>query len=470
MGKHNRQRRADKHRTRRRHEARSSGSSPGPYTGPDPGGHHPGPRPNSGSGHDPEQARADAARMLVAASVALRDQDLDTFHTYVVILAEGPPTPDGHGLVDRAVDTVLGQAIGRTWRSGWQPEDVVRVAERKIDRVAASLARDVIAADTATYRTPEIHPRWRDQVSAVGASVWWSPDAPHLGQWARRSSISRADAVSAAIALLAFLHHAPPLPMLCPPPGAANQAMPQAGAWSAPRAASAPMLERIRALLTKAESTTFPEEAEALSVKAQELMATHSIDRIALAAERGEDPRPIGRRIGIDDPYAPAKSVLLGAVASANRCRAVWTQDLGFSTVFGAEADVDAVDVLFTSLLTQATAALQVADRKRAAAGLGRARSFRQSFRVGYAARIGSRLAEVVAATEQAAGASHGADLLPVLAGHEEDVEAAVGEAFPEVAYRSLSASNSGGWAAGMAAAELASLRIHPEVDRTASA
>ena len=33
------------------------------------------------------------------------------------------------------------------------------------------------------------------------------------------------------------------------------------------------VLGRVRALLAKAESTTFPEEAEALTAKAQELMA-----------------------------------------------------------------------------------------------------------------------------------------------------------------------------------------------------
>ncbi|RST20878.1 bifunctional 3'-5' exonuclease/DNA polymerase [Streptomyces sp. WAC04770] len=44
------------------------------------------------------------------------------------------------------------------------------------------------------------------------------------------------------------------------------------------------MLTRIRALLAKAEATGFPEEAEALTAKAQELMARHSIDEALLAA------------------------------------------------------------------------------------------------------------------------------------------------------------------------------------------
>ena len=47
------------------------------------------------------------------------------------------------------------------------------------------------------------------------------------------------------------------------------------------------MLSRIRALLAKAEATEYAEEAEALSARAQELMAKYSIDQALLAAESG---------------------------------------------------------------------------------------------------------------------------------------------------------------------------------------
>ena len=42
------------------------------------------------------------------------------------------------------------------------------------------------------------------------------------------------------------------------------------------------MLARIRALLAKAEATTFVEEADAFTAKAQELMARHAIDAAAV--------------------------------------------------------------------------------------------------------------------------------------------------------------------------------------------
>jgi hypothetical protein len=59
---------------------------------------------------------------------------------------------------------------------------------------------------------------------------------------------------------------------------------------------------------------------------------------------------------------------------------------------------------------------------------------------------------------------ARGADLLPVLTGHAEDVDRAMRVAFPDVAHRSVSVSNGAGWASGMAAAEVASLTVHPEV------
>ena len=60
--------------------------------------------------------------------------------------------------------------------------------------------------------------------------------------------------------------------------------------------------------------------------------------------------------------------------------------------MIGFSADLDAVELLFTSLLVQASAALQRAGGKRDAAGRSRTRSFRQSFLVAYAVRIGERL------------------------------------------------------------------------------
>jgi hypothetical protein len=86
------------------------------------------------------------------------------------------------------------------------------------------------------------------------------------------------------------------------------------------------LLAKVRALLAKAESTTFETEAEALTAKVQELMARHRIDRALLdAGGHQPDEQPIGRRIGTENPYADAKAALLGKVARADGCKAVWS-------------------------------------------------------------------------------------------------------------------------------------------------
>jgi hypothetical protein len=165
----------------------------------------------------------------------------------------------------------------------------------------------------------------------------------------------------------------------------------------------------------------------------------------------------MGVRVSIDDPYANAKSHLLHGVALANRCRAVYAPALGFSTLLGHEIDVDTVELLYSSLLVQATTAMVAAGRHVDWAGRSRTRSFRQSFLLAYATRIAARLKEANQA--MVAEAQAGTNLLPVLASRENAVEEAVAKAFPRLSRNRASATNQAGWAAGTAAANVASLR-----------
>jgi hypothetical protein len=220
------------------------------------------------------------------------------------------------------------------------------------------------------------------------------------------------------------------------------------------------MLTRIRALLAKAEATGFPEEAEALTTKAQELMARHSIDEALLAARTHSKEAPGACRIGVDAPYETAKAILLDAVASANRCRAVWNSDLGFSTVVGFEPDLEAVELLYTSLLVQGTAAMAKAEAGQRAGGRKRTKTFRQSFLMAYVQRLGARLAadtaRVTAASVSEEGAAAG-DLLPVLAARDVAVTDAADRMFPETtSTRVRGVSDGEGWAHGTAAADRA--------------
>jgi hypothetical protein len=176
---------------------------------------------------------------------------------------------------------------------------------------------------------------------------------------------------------------------------------------------------------------------------------------------------PAARRLGVDDPYAQAKSLLLHVVADANRCRAVWMGDLGFSTVFGFPVDLEVVDVLYTSLLVQATTSMMAVGATAGAGQRPRSRSFRQSFLVAYATRIGQRLRESASDSVAEAQVAHGDALLPVLAGRAHDVDAVCDAAFPRLRSQRLAAHDGWGWAAGATAADQASLAVGPHLTST---
>jgi hypothetical protein len=248
---------------------------------------------------------------------------------------------------------------------------------------------------------------------------------------------------------IALLSSIPPLPEVAPRRPAAR--------------ADDAMLAKIRALLAKAESTTFPEEAESLSAKAQELMARHRIDHVLLGDD--DTDGPVGRRIWLDDPYADAKAQVLAAVARANACRSVMLSGLGCAHVTGFASDLDVVELLHTSLLVQATSAMAAAGPQRDGRGRSRTRSFRQSFLIAYAWRIGQRLQETSesVATEVAA---REATLLPALVRRERRVEDEVARAFPMAERKTYSVTNQAGWVAGTVAADAADLAIGPSVER----
>lgn len=300
------------------------------------------------------------------------------------------------------------------------------------------------ATDQRSAPVPVEDERWSAQSAAIAADAGSGPPAR---PWPEHLAL--------AVQALSLLLHLPPLPRLAPSPATGGGGGGRSGA----------VLERVRALLAKAESTTFAEEAEALTAKAQELMARHAIDQAMLDAAGGGGPSAVaGRRIGVEDPYAAAKSVLLDRIATANRCRSVWSSDMGFSTVFGTPGDLDIVELLFTSLLVQGTDAMVGAGRSVDRSGRSRTRSFRQSFLLAYAMRIGERLAETTEEAAAEAVGRHGGALLPVLAGRAGAVDDAVAEVFPDMMSRGLAATNGAGWVAGRTAAELATLAVGDEL------
>jgi hypothetical protein len=347
--------------------------------------------------------------------------------------------------------------VSAAWERGWSPEDLHQLGRRRLEAAGVGYLIDAIAEESRQYAQASVPQRWGDELRQVGAQVWWRPDQGHLQQWAQRHGASLASALTTAIEVLAMLLALPVLPRIVPPPGTAP-------ATGTPRpGVDQKILSRVRALLAKAESTTFPEEAEALSAKAQELMSRYSLERIVAetpvnaARNGGPDPLPAAaRRLWLDNPYVAAKALLVGAVAEANRCRTALSEKLGFTTVLGDEVDLEIVELLSTSLLVQATRAMVSAGSQTTRSGRSRTRSYRQSFLLAYATRIGERL--VTARDASTAAVADPARLLPVLAAREQVVDELFDSMFPQSVSRSFSVGNAAGWYAGRAAADLANL------------
>ncbi|MDH6702627.1 DUF2786 domain-containing protein [Streptomyces sp. MAA16] len=369
----------------------------------------------------------------------------------------GPALDTGASVLaaDPAADGELSRRgrefVAALWRRGWQPADVVRIVRRDLDDVHVRLAARLIRAQAPDDRPRG--PRWAAQIQALpGEPSSGSGDdggGSGGGGTGRADRSARTDRFSHATAVLELYRLLLRLPALEP--------LDEERSAGPPRPASK-MLTRIRALLVKAEATGFPEEAEALTAKAQELMARHSVDEALLASHAPAPDAPGACRIGVEPPYEQAKAVLLDAVADANHCRAVWNEAFGFSTVVGFEADLEVVELLFTSLLVQATTAMTKAEAAQRAGGRKRTKTFRQSFLAAYAHRVGARLAK--AAETQVSD-----DLLPVLASREVAVGSATDRMFPQTTSTRLrGVTDEAGWTEGAEAADRAQVAHRPRL------
>jgi hypothetical protein len=374
--------------------------------------------------------------------------------------------------VDAAIFGLHMRVLGdKCWPEGWQPADLARSAGRELGAGARRAVVDLMAAQLRAYAPASIDERWHDQLAELGAKLWWKTDADYVDSLADERNLGRAQAVRLLVRLLGLLARLPRIEQLGPLPGTARSTGVGARRAGSDAAASEKLLARVRALLAKAEATSFPAEAETFTTAAQAMMARHSIDEAMLRSGPGQgEDRPGGIRVGVDNPYPDAKALLLQQIAEANRCRAVWSRHLGFSTVLGFDADVRWVELLYTSLLVQATAAMTGAGSKTDAWGGSRTRSFRASFLQSFAVRIGERLGETTAQAEAEASRDGGRDLLPVLASRRRAVDEEMVRIFPEMTRSTRRATYAGdreGWMSGRAAADLANLSQRSAVGQT---
>lgn len=353
-----------------------------------------------------------------------------------------------------AAESLLHEVVEGLWVAGWQPAELRRQGRLGCSGSGARLISMLIAVDHARRRATTLDSRWVAQVDGLelpatnGRAGW-------LEHWARAEGLGRDQGIEVVLDALATMVTLPALQPLLPPPG--GQAL---KAPTSTRGEQAdPVLQRVRNLLAKAESTTFEAEATTFTAKAQELITRHAIDEALLADGSAAARSPVEMRLPVDAPYADVKSLLLQTVAESGRCRAVFMPRLSMSTLIGYSDDVTAVEMLFTSLLVQAQHALSAAARNAAPGTRTRQQSYRSAFLLAFTQRIGQRLREINEAVLSAAQSEHGSGFLPVLSSMADAVEDYTKERFGELSSSAVRGGyDSAGWVGGRLAADSAKL------------
>lgn len=418
MGVNNRKRRAARERKRARDRARAGSSQAG-----------------AGDASDWDAARAlELVEARVHATVrrlGARPLDDGVLAASAEHLLRSVAPYPAH-VVHMVVAELVVHLTHEVTSAGWPPGDLTELVRRHLGNRHLSTLSAALHEEGRDRRRRD-H-AWIAAVNALGA------EKPLV--------VDSAATLASALGLAALMLHAP---VLTDAIGASS---------GSTGGTEHPKLAQVRALLAKAESTDFEHEAEALYAKAQELITRYALGRLLSGQDVPADARsPRVRRLWLDAPYVAAKASLVAAVASANRCRTAFAQRHAFIVVVGAAGDLDAVELLVTSLLVQADVAMARHGSRNTAGGVSRTRSFRQSFLTAYASRIGERLREASDATARAGG--H----LPVLRSQEERVAEEFDRLVPHAPGRLASVSNGEGWRAGRVAADLAQLDVNRGLD-----
>jgi hypothetical protein len=167
------------------------------------------------------------------------------------------------------------------------------------------------------------------------------------------------------------------------------------------------ILDKVRKLLAMAEDPACtPAEAEAFTAKVAELIARYQIEEALLYAANPTRDVVGDRTVTVAAPYALNKVRLLAAVADkmgvkAVRVRSGRTTDVRVH-LFGFDKDLDAVELLFNSLLIQCVHGLLAAEVPAGEHG----KTFRHAWMVGFNAAIHRRLGEARYRAARQAGTS----------------------------------------------------------------
>ncbi|QPK78555.1 DUF2786 domain-containing protein [Corynebacterium lizhenjunii] len=154
---------------------------------------------------------------------------------------------------------------------------------------------------------------------------------------------------------------------------------------------------KVEALLRKAESTEYEEEAQALVARAQALQQAHRLHVAGSEAHLSAEElgkRIISQRAYVHGPYINHKCVLLSAIANANGVCALLMDPRGIVVLIGTPEDTAHVADLFASLSRQCEYFLEYSPGARQAKQQRRTAPYRRSFRLSFAQRIAQLLQE----------------------------------------------------------------------------
>ncbi|SHJ44271.1 Protein of unknown function [Tessaracoccus bendigoensis DSM 12906] len=318
-------------------------------------------------------------------------------------------------------EPVLVSWVLTAYEIGWQPTELIRFAHMRGKSEAADLVRLAVAAERRVRSGPTAQDAgWLQQWSAAGLPES-SPG------WVARWAATRESWLKALYRTAMVFGQLTVLDVLLPPPPGVRVSQPTVGRTMGEQ--TNPVLTRVRALLAKAESSEFESEALAFTAKAQELITKHALDQALLAAKADVGASPSIIRVPLDAPYLDAKALLLQTIAAESRCRSMFHLSLAMSSVIGFPAELEAVELLFTSLLVQAQRALAEAGAAAPPGSRVRSQSFRAAFLMGFTARIQERLAAANKAAFDGAKADSAA-YLPVLRAQDKRIDEFVEERF----------------------------------------
>jgi hypothetical protein len=221
-----------------------------------------------------------------------------------------------------------------------------------------------------------------------------------------------------------------------------------------PETLDAGLLTKVRKLLAMAEGSPNPNEADAFSRKAAELIAAHRIDPERLRAEADDDLSVLEIELG-RGAYVRGRLALLQVIAEANGCKVVFeVRDRGtVAFVAGFRSDLDTTELLFHSLHTQASS--RMAGERRATGAA--TQQWRRSFLFGFADEIRQMLH---VSAQQAQRHQHPASsALPALRARDRRVAEYARQRWGRVsAARRPKPATATGWEAGRRAASRADL------------